>query len=434
VVGWSLKNWVAVACSASAIAAGTVPVVGQHCSTTAPSNCTPRQPVANAAAASDSVEPQPAQAAAAPLVGSYVAPPPVGEMSGEGRSVGVRGLGIRIPEIRLELPTVQLPSLVKYRRGPEMHVDSARAPFVAQPAAPFGFIAGGIPVPGQPAAAAASRAPSDAPAATPRPSAPTCTPTHCTSEDKIRQLRREMDAARERILALQDSLEEAVADVEQERALEPVEALEEAPTEYRSSTRQRRLPRESEYDDRQHDYDYGPAAPAYEDEELEPEVQVGTRSRRPAPRSDRDYAERDSAGREYVTRQSASRDPSEPVRHASSAVERASRNYQPEADEYAEQRYRERASAQTRVARTYRTPAVNDGASDYESAPSEPVATRQPPVRYSEARTPTAPRTQASRVIEQEYEEEAAVASVPTPRSLPRPVVTAPKLPTRRSR
>jgi hypothetical protein len=451
VVRLSPKLLAALTGGALAVAAGAVPVIAEHCTTphctTPPGRqctCAPKKQSAPAPEEQSAPVDEPQQqAAVVPQAGSYVAPPATGEVAGESRSMGVRGLGIRIPEIRLELPTVQLPSLVKFRRGPEMHIESGRAPFVNQSAAAFGQIhTGGVAplmqsAPVQQSAPAPQSKPAD-----PEPQsapAPTCTPPHCTSEAKIRQLRREMDAARERILALQDSLEEAVADVEQERAIEPVEALEETPTEYRSSTRQRRLPRESDYDDRHHDYDYGPAAPAYEDEELEPEVQVGTRSRRPAPRSGRDYAERDSAGRDYTTRDFATRDYAsreyrEPVRQATSAVERASRNYQPEADEYAEQRYRERASAQTRVARSYRAPAVNDGGSDYESAPSEPVATRQPPVRYSETRTPTAPRTQASRVIEQEYEEEAAVASVPTPRSLPRPVVTAPKLPTRRSR
>lgn len=446
----SPKLLAALTVGALAVAAGTVPVVGEHCTTphctTQPGRqctCPPKNQSAPAPEEQSAPADEPQQqAAVVPQAGSYVAPPATGEVAGESRSMGVRGLGIRIPEIRLELPTVQLPSLVKFRRGPEMHIESGRAPFVNQSAAAFGQIhTGGVaplmqsaPAPVQQSAPAPKSKPDPEPQSAP---APTCTPPHCTSEAKVRQLRREMEAARERILALQDSLEEAVAEVEQDRAVEPVEALEETPSEYRSSTRQRRLPRESEYDDRQHDYDYGPAAPAYEDEELEPEVQVGTR--RPAPRSDREYAERQLAVREYAARESASREYSEPVRRASSAVERASRNYRPEADEYAQERYRERASAETRVARTYRAPVVNDqvandGAADYDSVAEEPVATRRTPVRYSETRTPTAPKTQARRAVEQEFEDEAAVASIPTPRTLPRPVVAAPKLPTRRTR
>lgn len=53
-----------------------------------------------------------------------------GEVSGEVNSLGLSGFKLRFPELTLELPTIQFPSLVRYRRNPEMLVESSRAPFV----------------------------------------------------------------------------------------------------------------------------------------------------------------------------------------------------------------------------------------------------------------------------------------------------------------
>ncbi len=62
--------------------------------------------------------------------GYYSRSPDSGEFSGENNSIGVRGFGIRMPSISLELPELRLPSLARYRRGPFMTTDSARAPWV----------------------------------------------------------------------------------------------------------------------------------------------------------------------------------------------------------------------------------------------------------------------------------------------------------------
>lgn len=66
--------------------------------------------------------------------GMFVAPPASGEVQGESNSLGVHGPALRIPESIIRLPTIQMPSMVKYRRNPEMHTDSARATFQSQPA------------------------------------------------------------------------------------------------------------------------------------------------------------------------------------------------------------------------------------------------------------------------------------------------------------
>lgn len=62
--------------------------------------------------------------------GYYSRSPDTGEFSGENNSIGVRGFGLRLPAISIELPELRLPSLARYRRGPHMTTDSARAPWV----------------------------------------------------------------------------------------------------------------------------------------------------------------------------------------------------------------------------------------------------------------------------------------------------------------
>lgn len=444
----SAKTLAALAVGTIAIAAGTVPVVGQNCRGIAPRQCTTPQAAPAPEPQSAPVNPEP-QAAVVPQAGSYVAPPATGEVAGESRSMGVRGLGIRIPEIRLELPTVQLPSLVRYRRGPEMHIESGRAPFVNQSAAAFGQIHTGGVAPLMTQSVPVNQSapvPQSAPTPNPQPQsapAPDCTPcykpSHCTSEAKVRELRREMEAARERILALQDDLEQAVAEVEQDRVeQEPRSTVDEIPEEwngeYRSTSRRRRLPREDEYDDRTHDYDYGPAAPAYDDG-YEPEVQVGARSRRPA---------------QYET---GAAEPVEVVRHRtaprSSVPTRGSRDlrtgsgydgdaprtattrsYRPEDDEYADRRAAERASVESRLERAYAPRPATSGAADYEV--EEATTARRTPARYSEARTPTSPKAQQQRprTYESDYDDE-AVAGGPYRSQVPR-TTAAPKIPTAR--
>ncbi len=388
--------------------------------------------------------------------------------------MGVRGLGIRIPEIRLEMPTVQLPSLVRFRRGPEMHLESGRAPFVQQSAAAFGQIhTGGVAPMMMQSAPVTQAAPANqsrpnnpknqsAPTDDPKPQAapactPYCPPTHCTSEAKVRELRREMEAARERVLALQDSLEEAVANVEQEPVEQDpveqdradngphaaIEAIPEESGEYRSSSRNRRLPREEEYDDRTHDYDYGPAAPAYDDE-YEPEVQVGSRSRRTVRYVDGDAVPVEAVIERPVARATTPRPASSrpssarPQRDLRSGAEyddvdsrtAASRSYRPEDDEYAARRTRERATVESRLDRTYSSRPVTNGGSDYEV--EEATTARRTPARYTETRTPTPPKaqTQRSRVDETIYDD-AAIAGGPYQPAVPR-ATAVPKLPTAR--
>jgi len=63
---------------------------------------------------------------------NFAAPPPTGEFEGESNSVGVRGLGIRFPEFNLELPTIQLPNFIKFRRDAVFRSDRMLAPMVPE--------------------------------------------------------------------------------------------------------------------------------------------------------------------------------------------------------------------------------------------------------------------------------------------------------------
>ena len=94
------------------------------------------------------VPPQHFQPQAVPpqaVPGMFAAPQARGEIAGESSSVGIRGFGIRIPAIQLEFPTIQLPSLIRFRREPEMRLEATYAPFVAGVPAVYGQLApGGI--------------------------------------------------------------------------------------------------------------------------------------------------------------------------------------------------------------------------------------------------------------------------------------------------
>ena len=160
------------------------------------------------AAVAEAVAQQQAQAAtanagpgttAAPA--QFQAPAPSGQIAGASNSVGLRGLEIHFPELRFALPTLQLPSLMKFRREPHMQLDSASAPMIAPasaaPAAapagyapqayaatPYGY---GSPYGYAPATTApASAAPATAPAAAPARSA--AATVGCRPKTRVRRV------------------------------------------------------------------------------------------------------------------------------------------------------------------------------------------------------------------------------------------------------
>lgn len=75
--------------------------------------------------------------------GAFAAPQSRGEVAGESRSIGFRGIAIEFPAIRFELPTIQLPSCIRFRKEPEMRIAESYAPYVPGHPAIYGQIAPG---------------------------------------------------------------------------------------------------------------------------------------------------------------------------------------------------------------------------------------------------------------------------------------------------
>ncbi|MDQ3332377.1 MAG: hypothetical protein M3552_17290 [Planctomycetota bacterium] len=75
--------------------------------------------------------------------GSYAMPQAVGEQIGESGGLGIRGLELRVPEMKIALPELRLPSCFRIRHEAEMRVAEGRAPFVRGEAATYGQISPG---------------------------------------------------------------------------------------------------------------------------------------------------------------------------------------------------------------------------------------------------------------------------------------------------
>ncbi len=66
--------------------------------------------------------------------GVFVAPPRSGVTEEGNRSYGLRGFALHFPAMSLRLPTLELPTLARYRSNARMRLDEATAPFVPQAA------------------------------------------------------------------------------------------------------------------------------------------------------------------------------------------------------------------------------------------------------------------------------------------------------------
>lgn len=171
------------------------------------SRCAPI-PASPAPAQPAPAQPAPAQAAMPPAL--FAAPPASGEISGETGGYGVRGFSLRIPESHIQMPTLQFPSLVRFRRNPEMHVDGGRAPLVSGvPAAYAPLAAAGqmvvTPQSAAPAAAPAKPNPTTAaPASPPDCCVPPMVPPAQSSND---DLVNELQIARDELARYRQELE-----------------------------------------------------------------------------------------------------------------------------------------------------------------------------------------------------------------------------------
>lgn len=79
--------------------------------------------------------------------GRFVRGPTPGAAAGESHSFGIRGPALHIPEIRLALPTLELPSLFHIRRDAEKIFDVTRSPFVEEQPLEFGNVPTSAPAP-----------------------------------------------------------------------------------------------------------------------------------------------------------------------------------------------------------------------------------------------------------------------------------------------
>ncbi len=67
--------------------------------------------------------------------GAFLAPPQSGERTEGYRTWGLRGMSLRFPELKLSLPSIELPGVIRRSRATEMELDRAIAPFQPAPVA-----------------------------------------------------------------------------------------------------------------------------------------------------------------------------------------------------------------------------------------------------------------------------------------------------------
>jgi hypothetical protein len=106
----------------------------------------PCRPLANVEIQRES--PPPAPQAVQPQ--AFAAGPPSGVREGPARSVGIEGMSITFPELRLRLPSITLPTLFASQRNSRMMISPSEAPLVAQPVVPMPTPTLAAPVSGTP--------------------------------------------------------------------------------------------------------------------------------------------------------------------------------------------------------------------------------------------------------------------------------------------
>lgn len=140
--------------------------------------------------------------------GQYVQAPATGEYEGESQGLGVRGFGLRIPEMNLQLPTLQLPSLVHFRRDATMHVAPSQAPYVPGVAAQYGMLSAGGQMPAitsAPLTSSPATSPCQGQEQPAEQDQPPCAPPAdlpCTMTPQIQQLQAQMQQLQQRLQQL----------------------------------------------------------------------------------------------------------------------------------------------------------------------------------------------------------------------------------------
>jgi hypothetical protein len=160
--------------------------------------------------------------------GAFVAGPQRGEVAGESQSMGLRFGTIRIPAITVPFPTVQLPSLVRYRRDAEMITEAAHLPYAHGEISRFELSPERAPADEEKAPAPPEFAPpAPAPAPCPYPCypqqyhvpcVPGCTTGHYQPQqlDQLQQQMAQLQAAVVQLAALQQAQAQAPPTLRQE--------------------------------------------------------------------------------------------------------------------------------------------------------------------------------------------------------------------------
>jgi hypothetical protein len=206
------------------------------CHDTEQEQCASTPPTAPPTAPPETPPLMPPMTPQAPAV--FQTPQATSDVSGPSASVGIRGFGIRIPESNLQFPTIQLPSVIRYRRGAEAHFESARSPQIAGMAAmPSQIVPGGhsIPVTAQAPPQAPPQVPQQVPPQAPPslpgapancvPQSPPASPADLQAYYELMETRRALELYRLELEQLKRSLDPAQPTATDDPNIPPSPAL-----------------------------------------------------------------------------------------------------------------------------------------------------------------------------------------------------------------
>lgn len=132
--------------------------------------------------------------------GAFVAPPQTGTQVGPSRQTSFGGMAIRFPELRIGLPSIELPNRVTKTRGAHMELDPAVADFRTYPAQPVPRQEYAVAPRPMPRAAEAARA----------------TPERQPENAEVDEMRRRCEAMAEQLRNKEALLDEKLSELEQQ--------------------------------------------------------------------------------------------------------------------------------------------------------------------------------------------------------------------------
>lgn len=152
--------------------------------------------------------------------GAFVAPPQQGSIVGASRSLGMRGMRITLPQLAFEMPSIELPSILRRSRSPRMEIDADQAAYVVganEPQAAPAQAAFQMPMYGAPAMAApamaayAMQSRSAAPAVSnSSPSTSAASTSQPDAPSTLQRSEQEFDALEQRCCRLESLLQQMI--------------------------------------------------------------------------------------------------------------------------------------------------------------------------------------------------------------------------------